>query len=125
MPLIEKSIKAADFLVIDCEFTGLLSGRDPTIFDTPSEYYTRLLSGSSEFMLIQFGLCAFYWDSKKQTYINEAYNFYLFPRGRPGSERMFLCSSSSLEFLSAQGFDFNKVIKEGLEIIFILNFNVI
>lgn len=114
LPLVEKSIKAADFLVIDCEFTGLLNGRDPTIFDTPSEYYSRLLAGSAEFMLVQFGLCAFHWDVDKKTYMNEAYNFYLFPQGRPGPERIFQCSSSSLCFLSAQGFDFNKLIKDGI-----------
>lgn len=111
--MVEKSINSADFLVIDAEFTGLLNGREVSIFDSPEEYYLRLLSGSSDFMLIQYGLCAFYWDEKANHYMNDAYNFYLFPRGRPGPERMFLCQSSSLDFLAAQGFDFNKLIREG------------
>ncbi|KAL0892772.1 hypothetical protein ABMA27_014478 [Loxostege sticticalis] len=114
LPLVEDSIKKADFLVIDAEFTGLINGRDVSMFDSPSEYYSRLLNGSSEFLLIQYGLCAFYWDHKKRHYMNDAYNFYLFPRGRPGPEKMFLCQSSSLDFLAAQGFDFNKLIREGI-----------
>ncbi|CAH2106692.1 unnamed protein product [Euphydryas editha] len=114
LPLISESIDKADFLVIDTEFTGLINGRDVSIFDTPQEYYTTLLNGSSDFLLIQYGLCAFYWDDLEKHYRNDAYNFYLFPRGRPGPEKMFLCQSSSLDFLAAQGFDFNKLIKEGI-----------
>lgn len=114
MPLIEESINKADFFSIDTEFTGLINGRDVSMFDTPGDYYTRLLSGSAEFMLIQFGLCAFYWDKEKKQYMNDAYNFFLFPRARPGPDRMFLCQSSSLDFLAANGFDFNKLIREGI-----------
>ncbi|CAG5051829.1 unnamed protein product [Parnassius apollo] len=114
LPLISESIDKADFLVIDAEFTGLINGRDVSIFDSPEEYYTTLLNGSTEFLLIQYGLCAFYWDEKENHYMNDAYNFYLFPRGRPGPEKMFLCQSSSLDFLASQGFDFNKLIKEGI-----------
>lgn len=113
LPLISESIDKADFLVIDTEFTGLINGRDVSIFDSPQEYYTTLLNGSSEFLLIQYGLCAFYWDEKENQYMNDAYNFYLFPRGRPGPEKLFLCQSSSLDFLASQGFDFNKLIREG------------
>lgn len=114
LPLVAASVDKADFLAIDTELTGLINGRDATIFDTPEEYYLALSHGCSEFLLIQFGLCAFSWDEERKTYLNEAYNFYLFPRGKPGPERVFLCQSSSLDFLSAQGFDFNKLIKEGL-----------
>ncbi|XP_045448596.1 poly(A)-specific ribonuclease PARN-like [Melitaea cinxia] len=114
LPLISASIDKADFLVIDTEFTGLINGRDVSIFDTPQEYYTTLLNGASDFLLIQYGLCAFYWDDLEKNYKNDAYNFYLFPRGRPGPEKMFLCQSSSLDFLASQGFDFNKLIKEGI-----------
>ncbi|XP_068632041.1 poly(A)-specific ribonuclease PARN-like [Battus philenor] len=114
LPLISESIDKADFLVIDAEFTGLINGRDVSIFDSPQEYYSTLLNGATEFLLIQYGLCAFYWDHKENHYMNDAYNFYLFPRGRPGPEKMFLCQSSSLDFLASQGFDFNKLIREGI-----------
>ncbi|KPJ08315.1 Poly(A)-specific ribonuclease PARN [Papilio machaon] len=114
LPLINESIKKADFLVIDAEFTGIINGRDVTMFDSPQEYYITLLKGSTDFLLIQYGLCAFYWNETEKHYMNDAYNFYLFPRGRPGPEKIFLCQSSSLDFLSSQGFDFNKLIKEGI-----------
>ncbi|XP_063533900.1 poly(A)-specific ribonuclease PARN-like [Cydia strobilella] len=114
LPLVSESIKRADFLVIDAEFTGLIHGPDVTMFDSPGEYYLRTMAGCKDFLLIQFGLCAFYWDEDAKQYMNDAYNFYLFPRGRPGPERMFLCQSSSLDFLSAQGFDFNKLIRDGI-----------
>ncbi|CAH0579030.1 unnamed protein product [Chrysodeixis includens] len=114
LPLVRESIEKADFLSIDTEFTGLLNGRDVSMFDSPEDYYVRLLNGSAEFMLIQYGLCAFYWDEEKKQYMNDAYNFYLFPRGRPGPDRLFLCQSSSLDFLASNGFDFNKLIREGI-----------
>ncbi|XP_063380653.1 poly(A)-specific ribonuclease PARN-like [Cydia fagiglandana] len=114
LPLVSESIKRADFLVIDAEFTGLIHGPDVSMFDSPGEYYLRTMSGCKDFLLIQYGLCAFYWDEDAKQYMNDAYNFYLFPRGRPGPERMFLCQSSSLDFLSAQGFDFNKLIRDGI-----------
>ncbi|CAG4979521.1 unnamed protein product [Colias eurytheme] len=113
LPMVAASIEKADFLVIDAEFTGLINGRDVSVFDLPQEYYLTLLNGSTEFLLIQYGLCAFYWDDKEEHYMNDAYNFYLFPRSRPGPEKMFLCQSSSLDFLASQGFDFNKLIREG------------
>lgn len=114
LPLVSESIKRADFLVIDAEFTGLTHGPDVSMFDSPGEYYLRTMAGCKDFLLIQYGLCAFYWDEDAKQYMNDAYNFYLFPRGRPGPERMFLCQSSSLDFLSAQGFDFNKLIRDGI-----------
>lgn len=107
------SIESADFLAIDTEFTGLINGPDVSIFDSPDQYYSTLLQGSTDFLLVQFGLCAFRWDEKTNQYMNESYNFYVFPRGRPGPERIFLSQSSSLDFLASQGFDFNKLIREG------------
>ncbi|CAG9786357.1 unnamed protein product [Diatraea saccharalis] len=113
LPLVNESIGKADFLAIDAEFTGLMNGRDVSLFDSPSEYYNRLYNGASEFLPIQYGICAFYWNEEKKHYMNDAYNFYLFPR-RPGPEKIFMCQSSSLDFLASQGFDFNKLIKEGI-----------
>ncbi|CAH0701407.1 unnamed protein product [Spodoptera exigua] len=114
LPLVKESIDKADFLAIDTEFTGLMNGRDVTIFDSPEDYYIRLMNGSSEFLLIQFGMSCFYWDEKRNHYLNDTYNFYLYPRGRPGPDRLFLCQSSSLDFLASNGFDFNKLIREGI-----------
>lgn len=44
------------------------------------------------------------------------YNFYIFrrPVNRNVPDVRFMCQSSSIEFLSSQGFDFNKLFKEGI-----------
>lgn len=113
LPEIRASIKKADFLAIDAEFTGIINGRDVNMFDTPSEYYKSLVDGSMDFLVVQFGLCAFYWDENKKHYMNDAFNFYLFPRLNDKPEKVFMCTSSSLDFLISKGFDFNKTIRDG------------
>ncbi|KAJ9589498.1 hypothetical protein L9F63_017315, partial [Diploptera punctata] len=114
---LESKISTAEFLAIDGEFTGLHgTGQDVNAFDTPSQYYSKLRSNCMDFLLIQFGLCIFKYDEEKNKYTHRAYNFYIFPRGqtRSASDSRFLCQSSSIEFLASQGFDFNKLFKEGI-----------
>lgn len=57
-------LKDASFLGIDGEFTGLNSGPDAGAFDTPTQYYTKLRAGSMDFLLVQFGLSVFTFDTK-------------------------------------------------------------
>lgn len=113
---LERVIPAAQFLAIDGEFTGLRAGQDVNAFDTPSQYYSKLRSGSMDFLLVQFGLCAFSYDKENDKYMHRAYNFYVFPKQQVQSspDPRFLCQSSSIEFLASQGFDFNKLFKEGI-----------
>jgi len=61
---LERVIPAAQFLAIDGEFTGLHAGQDVNAFDTPSSYYSKLRSGWMDFLLVQFGLCAFSYDKE-------------------------------------------------------------
>lgn len=61
---LERVIPAAQFLAIDGEFTGLRAGQDVNAFDTPSQYYSKLRSGSMDFLLVQFGLCAFSYEKE-------------------------------------------------------------
>ncbi|XP_021925751.1 poly(A)-specific ribonuclease PARN-like isoform X2 [Zootermopsis nevadensis] len=114
---LERILPAAEFLAIDGEFTGLHTGQDVNAFDTPSQYYSKLRSGSMDFLLVQFGLCAFSYDKENDKYTHQAYNFYIFPKSpqiRSAPDPRFLCQSSSIEFLASEGFDFNKVFKEGI-----------
>lgn len=115
---IECAIKEASFLAIDGEFTGLNhAGLSHTgVFDTPEERYQKLVQGSNDFMLIQFGLCAFSYDEDTKKYNAKPFNFYIFPRpfSRAAPDVRFSCQSSSLDFLMSQGFDFNKWISEGI-----------
>ncbi|KAL5018097.1 hypothetical protein ScPMuIL_003819 [Solemya velum] len=115
---LQKVVKDASFLSIDGEFTGLDSPQLGQIspYDYPDERYQKIRTGSSDFLLIQFGLCAFRFIEDKQRYEVKSYNFYIFPRpySRHAPDHRFLCQSSSLEFLASHGFDFNKVIREGI-----------
>ena len=117
IPAISQAIKAAAFLAIDGEFTGLsIFPRVENSLDTPAERYYKLKEGSKDFLLIQFGLCAFTWDKEKSKYVAKPFNFYVFPRqfGRHTPDVRFLCQSSSVEFLAEQNFDFNKLFREGI-----------
>ncbi|XP_076455796.1 poly(A)-specific ribonuclease PARN-like [Babylonia areolata] len=115
---IAEAISQASFLAIDGEFTGLdKQGYGHTNpFDTPEERYMKLRESSLDFLLIQFGLCTFRLKEDTQSYEARPFNFYIFPRPytRQAPDRRFLCQSSSMDFLVQQGFDFNKLFREGI-----------
>lgn len=62
MTELDKVLEEASFLCIDTEFTGLNVGPDTSPFDTPAQYYTKIRSGSMNFLLVQFGLSVFTFD---------------------------------------------------------------
>ncbi|XP_057366976.1 poly(A)-specific ribonuclease PARN-like [Daphnia carinata] len=118
---LDDELKNASFVSIDTEFTGLSSteGRNSKLssLDTPPERYKKVLNGTSQFVIIQFGLSIFRFDNSISKYVNKTYNFYIFPNTStlPGlCDTKFLSQASSLGFLASQGFDFNKLIKEGI-----------
>uniref|UniRef100_A0A4X2KRR1 Poly(A)-specific ribonuclease PARN n=1 Tax=Vombatus ursinus TaxID=29139 RepID=A0A4X2KRR1_VOMUR len=49
-------------------------------------------------------------------YIMKSFNFYVFPKpfSRTSPDVKFVCQSSSIDFLANQGFDFNKVFRNGI-----------
>ncbi|XP_051173834.1 poly(A)-specific ribonuclease PARN-like isoform X2 [Leptopilina boulardi] len=116
MEELDKVLEDASFLCIDTEFTGLNQGPDSTPFDTPAQYYSKLRSGSMNFLLVQFGLSVFTFDDITKKYNQRSYNFYAFPhplnRGAPDCR--FICQASSISFLASQGFDFNKLFNSGI-----------
>ncbi|XP_070580001.1 poly(A)-specific ribonuclease PARN-like [Ptychodera flava] len=116
LQMVTSLIKESSFLAIDGEFTGLNTAINLHAFDTPQERYGKLLKGSLDFLLIQFGLCVFTYESEKSRYIAHPFNFYIFPTplNRHAPDKRFLCQSSSLDFLISHGFDFNKLFKEGI-----------
>ncbi|XP_018310858.1 poly(A)-specific ribonuclease PARN isoform X2 [Mycetomoellerius zeteki] len=112
---LESVIKDATFLSIDGEFTGLNSGPDAGPFDTPAQYYSKLRAGSMDFLLVQFGLSVFTYNSNTNKYSQRSYNFYVFPKPmNRQSDSRFMCQASSIAFLSNQDFDFNKLFKHGI-----------
>ncbi|KAK9883461.1 hypothetical protein WA026_001640 [Henosepilachna vigintioctopunctata] len=116
LPKVKKSIKEATFITFDCEFTGLNAISNINAFDTIDEYYNKVKKNCKDFLVIQFGLSAFRYDKLESAFKQSTYNFYIFrkPLDRNIPDQRFLCQSSSINFLISQGFDFNKLFKEGI-----------
>lgn len=118
LPEVEKAINEADFLCVDTEFSGLHASSSFHIssLDTPEERYHKLRKGSCDFLVFQVGLCTFHYNEEDKKYEARPFNFYVFPKpySRAAPDCRFLCQSSSIDFLASQGFDFNKVFKEGI-----------
>lgn len=116
LPSIKEAIAKCDFIVIDCELTGLNTVNNINAFDTQKQYYEKVRRNSKDFVIIQYGLCMFRYDVEKKVYKQQGYNFYIFQSGANKfvPDHRFLCQSSSLDFLSGSGFDFNKLFKEGI-----------
>ncbi|XP_072416018.1 poly(A)-specific ribonuclease PARN-like isoform X1 [Chiloscyllium punctatum] len=118
--LIYEAIEEADFLAIDGEFSGISDGPSVTTLtnglDTPEERYHKLKKHSMDFLLFQFGLCTFKYDAAENKHIMKTFNFYIFPKplSRNSPDVKFVCQSSSIDFLANQGFDFNKVFRDGI-----------
>ncbi|XP_047388703.1 poly(A)-specific ribonuclease PARN isoform X2 [Sciurus carolinensis] len=115
-----QAIEEADFFAIDGEFSGISDGPSVTAltngFDTPEERYQKLKKHSMDFLLFQFGLCTFKYDYTDSKYVTKSFNFYVFPKpfNRSSPDVKFVCQSSSIDFLASQGFDFNKVFRNGI-----------
>ncbi|KAM9454570.1 poly(A)-specific ribonuclease PARN isoform 2-T2 [Clarias gariepinus] len=120
LSVIYSAVREADFLAIDGEFSGLSDGPAVSMLtngmDTPEERYSKLRKHSMDFLLFQFGLCAFRYDQSQSKYFTKAFNFYVFPKpfSRASPDIKFICQSSSIDFLASQGFDFNKVFRNGI-----------
>ena len=116
LPVISKAIEDSSFIAIDAEFSGLTAGKRGNAMDTCDERYQKLINGVKDFTIMQFGICTFSWNDKRQQYIAKQFNFYIFPKRCDSKmpDVRFLCQSSSLDFLAGQGFDFNKWITQGI-----------
>ena len=103
LPYVETSIDDAIFVSIDGEFTGLsLQDQQISSLDTLEERYEKIKNSTSKLLMVQFGLCTFHYDAKKNGYTNRAFNFYLWPKPvhRHAPDRRFICQTSSIDFLS-------------------------
>ena len=103
LPYVEKSIEDSIFIAIDGEFTGLnLQDQQISNLDTLEERYEKTKNATSNFLMVQFGLCTFHYDVKKNCYSNRAFNFYIWPKPfrRNAPDRRFICQTSSIDFLS-------------------------
>ncbi|XP_011787537.1 PREDICTED: poly(A)-specific ribonuclease PARN-like, partial [Colobus angolensis palliatus] len=113
-----QAIEEADFFAIDGEFSGISDGPSVSAltngFDTPEERYQKLKKHSMDFLLFQFGLCTFKYDYTDSKYYFSA-SLYIPATNITKTCVLFtLFQSSSIDFLASQGFDFNKVFRNGI-----------
>ncbi|KAI2804819.1 hypothetical protein BLOT_003807 [Blomia tropicalis] len=118
VPEIKSKISDCDFVSFDLEFTGLFTEYQNGFLDNHEQLYSRCRNNISKFQIIQVGLSFFKMITEKE-FDCHSYNFYIFPRrcqllSKEGKERYFLCQTSSLEFLCQNGFNFNKLICDGI-----------
>ena len=61
-------------------------------------------------------MCTFHYDAKTGQFTNRAFNFYVWPRpfSRSAPDLRFMCQTTSIDFLAAQNFDFNKLFRDGI-----------
>ena len=115
---IKMILYTADFIAIDCEMTGLGMANDKLDFlDSLQERYAKVATSAGQFQLVQYGICAFKWDTETKAYVATPLNAFIFPKassGALGIQKTFVCQASSLEFLKSHSFDFNAWIEQGL-----------
>ncbi|CEI93743.1 hypothetical protein RMCBS344292_07971 [Rhizopus microsporus] len=117
LPFIKKAILEADFIAIDCEFTGLTPPHiNINNADDLAQRYSKIRSSVEEFTIVQYGVCTFKRDKETGDFIARPFNFYIFGNDPDNmqSRRVFSVDASSLAFLHSNNFDFNKWIKEGI-----------
>ena len=116
--------REAQFISIDCEFTGLqVAQRTP--FGSTSDgaqnleqEYEDIRNGIRKgFVPLQLGLCPHTWDLAAKLYKAKPYNIYLSPvaNRRFQFQRTFLSQASCIQFLLSNEFDLKKCLEEGVE----------
>ncbi|OLL24221.1 Poly(A)-specific ribonuclease PARN [Neolecta irregularis DAH-3] len=112
------SIEEAEFVAIDCEYSGICIARSSSL-QTPAERYLQTKEAAELFTVVQFGICPVKWISEKNEFQCSPYNFNISPtlfdriKDR-GLNRHYSNQAGSIDFLLQHGFDFNKQLTEGL-----------
>lgn len=67
LPIVQESIRSADFLCLDTEFSGLSVGYEDNghDFDTVESKYQKLRWNCERMNAFQIGFTTFKWDQKK------------------------------------------------------------
>ena len=111
LPLVVQSMREADYIAFDFEFSGLQSDAD--LFsnhqsDSIELRYWKYKENITQFTPLQLGICSFKYDEQIRSLECQPFNFYIMP----SAKKNFLSQTSSLNFLASHGFDFNKLIYE-------------
>ena len=117
LPLILRSIRTADFIAYDTEFSGLFVGQEdrPHDYETLESRYQKLKHACRRMHAFQFGFCTYKWDDAFQGYSMRPFNFYVWPasQGLLDHGIQQFCPSA-VAFLCQHSFDFNKLFRQGL-----------
>ncbi|XP_067928512.1 poly(A)-specific ribonuclease PNLDC1-like [Watersipora subatra] len=115
LPVIKGKIDQAVFVAVDLEFTGLNinSHTKSSLFDSADDRYQKAKRNIQDFTIAQFGLAAYHsvGTNRYDAYI---FNCYLFPEAHAGMDSCISMQASSIQFLTQYGFDFNKMLYEGI-----------
>ena len=111
LPLVAQSLREADFIAFDFEFSGLQCDNDALAnhqSDSIELRYWKYKENISQFTPLQLGLCGFKYEPESRTLQCLPFNFYVLP----AAPKTFLSQVASLHFLSDNNFDFNKLVYE-------------
>ena len=117
-PQIMEQIQRSCFLAIDTEFSTLetLSSASSPSTRTLEQFYEQRSTLIDQLTVFQFGLAIFSASSTthQQRYHVQIYTFYLNPTSINPIDVRYVIQSSSMKFLAAHNFDFNKCFYEGI-----------
>lgn len=108
-----EAIESAEFISIDTEFTGLFNREEDEFdeADTLEERYGKLRLTCEEYFMCQLGICTYSYESESNSYIVHPFNLYTLPSSPNHPMKIH---PSSMRFLVDNGFDMNKLFKQGL-----------
>lgn len=108
LPHIKQIITKSDFIAIDLEMTGTTFNKsiNNSSLDSLNFRYFKHYHSIKNFMPLQLGICCV--NVEKQEFF--PFSFYLFPK----DSGLFNIDSSTIEFLTENGYDFNKTFYEGI-----------
>eukprot|EP00752_Nemacystus_decipiens_P005135 g4659.t1 len=117
---IREAIRTSHFIALDAEFTGLrLPGAAEKMMDSVQTRWNLARGSCSQFMLTQYGVCCFRYnddddDGSPGRLEARPFNCFVVPSTKFGSDRVYSCQASSMDFLGNHGFDFQAWAAHGV-----------
>ncbi|CAH2008178.1 unnamed protein product [Acanthoscelides obtectus] len=97
-----------------CRVYTLKKSNYVNLFDEASERYMKIKKNLEHVIPVQVGLTTFSFNADSGSYLGTVYNFFIIPASFPTLQNVFCFQSGTLEFLRLHGFDFNKLMYQGI-----------